>query len=96
MKKPILGVVGAMALIAATAAPGVAAVNCGLIKKDLDMGRKVEDIAERMAVSVDEVKKCQQQQGGAVGGQAGGHAPGTPENRPVTAPASGGAAPKGR
>jgi len=66
-------------------------VNCGLIKKDLDMGRKVEDIAERMAVSVDEVKKCQA--GAATTGPAGGHAPGTPENRPASAPAAGGPAP---
>ena len=84
MRKRILGVVGAMAMIAATAAPGLAAVNCGLIKKDLDMGRKPEDIAERMAVSVDEVNKCKQ---GAATTGTPGTAPGAAGSQPTSAPA---------
>ena len=72
MRRGFLGVFGATALLLAIAAPSMAGPNCGLVKKDLDMGRTPEDISERMMVSVDEVKKCQE--GGAAAGAAGGAA----------------------
>jgi hypothetical protein len=34
------------------------AVNCEQVKRYLSTGRSVEEIAETMIVSVDEVKKC--------------------------------------
>jgi hypothetical protein len=34
------------------------AINCDQVKRYLSTGRSVEEIAETMIVSVDEVKKC--------------------------------------
>jgi hypothetical protein len=60
----------------------MAGPNCGLVKKDLAMGRTPEDISERMMVTVDEVKKCQED-GGAAAPAAGGAAPaGEAEKKP--------------
>jgi len=39
---------------------GAAAVNCEQVKRYLATGRSVEDIADTMVVSVEEVQKCQQ------------------------------------
>jgi hypothetical protein len=36
------------------------AVNCDQVRRYLSTGRSVEDIADTMVVSVDDVKKCQQ------------------------------------
>ena len=41
------------------AAVGYAQVNCGIVNKDLKMGRTAQDIAERMMISIDDVKKCE-------------------------------------
>jgi len=60
MKKLLLAVPCAIALITATALPSLAAVNCGIINKDLALGRKPEDIAERMGISVAEVQACKE------------------------------------
>jgi hypothetical protein len=45
---------------AAVLLPRVAAgVNCDQVRRYLQTGRSVQDVAETMIVSVDEVKKCQ-------------------------------------
>ena len=85
MRKGLLATLGATALLLAVAAPGVAGPNCGLVKKDLEMGRTPEDISERMMVPVEEVKKCQTGDGAAAGTAPAG-AGGAPEK-----PAEGGA-----
>jgi hypothetical protein len=41
------------------AATGYSAVNCEQVKKYLKTGRTPQDVADTMVVSVDEVKKCQ-------------------------------------
>jgi hypothetical protein len=61
MRKALLGVVGAGVLVLAGATVGSAQVNCGIVNKDLKMGRTADDIAERMMISTDDVKKCAEQ-----------------------------------
>ena len=62
MRKALLGIAGASIMLLATTSPGFAgAVNCGIVNKDLKMGRTPQDIAERMMISVDDVKKCQEE-----------------------------------
>ena len=47
------------------AAPCAAsAVNCDQVRRYLSTGRSVDDVAETMIISVDEVKKCQQSDAG--------------------------------
>ena len=77
MQKLIFAVLCTIALTAATVAPSLAAVNCGIINKDLNLGRKPEDIAERMGISVGEVKECKGKTNGTTG--AGNAAPAKPE-----------------
>jgi len=60
MRKTLLGVAGASVLLV-VAANGSAQVNCGIVNKDLQMGRTAQDIAERMMISVDDVKRCEAQ-----------------------------------
>lgn len=80
MPKLLSAVLCTLALVTAAATPGLAAVNCGLVKKDLDLGRKPQDIAERMGITVEDVKKCQEQGGTGTTAPApsGGPKPGTP------------------
>jgi hypothetical protein len=59
MRKRLLGIAGIGLLFAAAATPGYAQVNCGIVNKDLKMGRTAQDISERMMISVDDVKKCE-------------------------------------
>ena len=59
MRKLLLGVAGVSILLLAGATPGFSQVNCGIVNKDLKMGRTAQDIAERMMISVDDVKKCE-------------------------------------
>ena len=59
MHKRLLGIAGIGLFLAAAATPGYAQVNCGIVNKDLKMGRTAQDIAERMMISVDDVKKCE-------------------------------------
>ena len=59
MRKSLMSVAGASILLLAGAATGSAQVNCGIVNKDLKMGRTAQDIAERMMISVDDVKKCE-------------------------------------
>ena len=59
MRKSLISVAGASILLLAGAATGSAQVNCGIVNKDLKMGRTAQDIAERMMISVDDVKKCE-------------------------------------
>ncbi len=61
MRKALLSIAGASVLVLAGAAIGSAQVNCGIINKDLKMGRTAQDIAERMMISTDDVKKCEEQ-----------------------------------
>ena len=62
MRKALLGFSAASVLLLASATPGFSgAVNCGIVNKDLQMGRTPQDIAERMMISVDDVKKCQEE-----------------------------------
>jgi hypothetical protein len=65
MRKDFVIAMAAGALVLAGAQAAVAGVNCGLVKKDLEMGRTVEDISERMMAPIEEVKKCQEEGGGA-------------------------------
>ena len=58
MHKTLLALPCAIALMAATAEPTLAAVNCGMVKKDLDRGKKADDIALNMGVSVKDVETC--------------------------------------
>jgi hypothetical protein len=60
MRKVWLSVAGVAALVLGGAALGQAGpVNCGIVNKDLQMGRTPQDISERMMISVDDVKKCE-------------------------------------
>jgi len=86
MRKTVLGVFGASALVLAVAVPGFAGPNCGLVKKDLAMGRTPEDISERMMVPVDEVKKCQTEGGAAAA--PGAAAPAADPAKPAVGAAS--------
>jgi hypothetical protein len=87
MKKLILAVPVAAILVGGATVPSKAAVNCGIINKDLERGRAPEDIAERMGVAVGEVKECK-----AKGPNATTDAPGAkPEGAP--SPKSGATAP---
>jgi hypothetical protein len=52
-----------LVLLLGTAGTGLAAVNCKQVKKYLDTGRSVKDVAETMVVSEDDVKKCQEDTG---------------------------------
>ena len=58
MKKSILTLPVAAALIAGFAVPSMAAVTCGIINKSLERGKAPEAVAEQMAISVAEVKEC--------------------------------------
>jgi hypothetical protein len=65
-------------LLLGTAGTGLAAVNCKQVKKYLDTGRSVKDVAETMVISEDDVKKCQDEapdaaKGGEKPADAGAH-----------------------
>ena len=87
MRKALLSVAGASLLLLAGAATSSADVNCGIINKDLDRGVTPKDIAELKGVSLDDVKKCQEQRKDTA---APGKAPVTGE-KPAAAPAGAGA-----
>ncbi len=53
----ILSCVAASLVLGATT--GYSAVNCEQVRKYLKTGRTPQDVADTMVVSVDEVKKCQ-------------------------------------
>lgn len=59
MKKALI--LGLAISVSALASAPVAAINCAQVKKMLDMGRSVDDIAETMVVDVSEVEKCKEQ-----------------------------------
>ena len=76
MRRTLLGIAGITAFVAVGAGTSFGAdVNCGIVNKDLKMGRTPQDISERMMISVDDVKKCQAQ-GGAAGTAGAGEAAG--------------------
>ncbi len=58
MMKTILALPIAAALVGGAAVSSFAAVNCGLINKNLERGKAPEAVAEQMAISVAEVKEC--------------------------------------
>jgi hypothetical protein len=62
-------------------APSMAAavVNCDQVRLYLSTGRSVDDVAETMILSVDEVKKCQQAPGSET---AVGKTPEKPQEEP--------------
>ena len=97
MRKQLLGIAGIGLLILAAATPGYSQVNCGIVNKDLKMGRTPQDIAERMMISVDDVKKCQSEakdageKAGAAAGEKAGAAAGASSGAAAGA-AAGGAA----
>lgn len=74
MRKTMMGVAGWTILVLFGAVPAIASsVNCGIVNKDLQMGRTPEDISERMMISVEDVQKCAAQakeKTGAAGGAA--------------------------
>jgi hypothetical protein len=75
MRTVRLALVAAGILVLGAASALAGSVNCGIVKKDLAMGRTPEDIAERMVISVEEVKKCAEEGGeDAAAGKAGGAA----------------------
>jgi len=87
MKNIVFAVLATAALVGVPAAPAIAAVNCGMVKKDLDRGRTPQDIAEKMAVSVSEVNKCKNETGATTAGSAQRPVPGegtgaTPTSNP--------------
>ncbi len=59
MKLGIVLLGGALVLAGATL--GSAEVNCKQVKKYLDTGRSVKDVAETMVISEADVKNCQEQ-----------------------------------
>ena len=78
----ILASVAASLVLGATS--GYSAVNCEQVKKYLKTGRTPQDVADTMVISVDEVKKCQNEpdkagSGGAAGGSATGGTTAAPE-----------------
>lgn len=60
MKFGILLLGGALVVASATLA-SAEGVNCKQVKKYLDTGRSVKDVAETMVVSEADVKNCQEQ-----------------------------------
>ena len=58
MRSHIL-MIGAGLLLLVTAVSSSAAVNCKQVKKYLDTGRSVKDVAETMVIDEKDVKKCQ-------------------------------------
>src|SRR4051794_9575508 len=68
MNKKVAAALCSLALTASFAAPAIAAVNCGIIKKDLDRGKTPADISERMGVSQADVNKCKESAGNDVTG----------------------------
>jgi hypothetical protein len=63
MKFGILLLGGALVVASATLA-SAGEVNCKQVKKYLDTGRSVKDVAETMVISEADVKNCQDQAGG--------------------------------
>lgn len=96
MKKLILAVPVAALLVGAATAPSMAAVNCGIINKDLERGRTPEDISERMGVAVAEVKECKAKGPNATTGAPGAKADGAPapKSSATAPPPAGGATTK--
>jgi hypothetical protein len=56
MKKQMI--VAAALCTAFVAGNAAAAVNCGIVNRDLKMGRTPQDISERMGVPVSDVNAC--------------------------------------
>lgn len=73
MKSKALNLMLASGMLAAFLMPRAAqGVNCDQVRRYLQTGRSVEDVADTMVVSVEDVKKCQQ---GTTGQQKGEQTP---------------------
>lgn len=59
MRKIVLSLVVLVGLLA-VGSRAQAGVNCDQVRRYLSTGRTVDDVAETMIISVDDVKKCQQ------------------------------------
>ncbi len=81
MRTRLLPLLVALGLLVATAGSALA-VNCAQVRRYLSTGRSVQDVADTMILSVDEVKKCQQEDSKAEQ-KAGQKA----ADKPATAPA---------
>jgi hypothetical protein len=71
----LIGLLGAVLLVGTATWSDAGQVNCKQVKKYLDTGRSVKDVAETMVIDEDEVKKCQEQAAGEAKGadsQTGG------------------------
>ena len=66
----LIGLLGAALLVGTPMWSNAGQVNCKQVKKYLDTGRSVKDVAETMVIDEDEVKKCQEQAG--AGGETKG------------------------
>jgi hypothetical protein len=85
MKKFVAAAACSVAVVAGAAAPVLAAVNCGIVKKDLDRGRTPADISERMGISVSDVNQCKEQGGTGTAADTAKPAPGKPGTTPAEA-----------
>lgn len=83
MRKLVLALPFAVALIAATVSASPAAVNCAAVNRDLKLGRWPEDIAESMGITLSDVKNCRDK-----GAAAGNAAPAKPGATPASATSS--------
>jgi hypothetical protein len=89
-KTTILALPCAIALMTVAVEPSLAAVNCGLVKKEIERGKKEQDVAENMGISVKEVQTCKAETGGATGDT---HKSNTPMTQPTGTPQQGAPSP---
>lgn len=62
MRTASLSIAGAAALVLAGLSSSYASdVNCGIVMKSVKMGRSVQDIADTMMISTDDVEKCKKE-----------------------------------
>ena len=90
MRKALLSVAGAGLVALSVGAAWAAEVNCGIVNKDLAMGRTKEDISERMMISVEDVEKCQDMAMPGAGVPGADEVKGTAGDKPAAAGAGSG------
>ncbi len=76
MKHAGISILLAGCLIAGASTAFAGSVNCAQVNKYLQTGRTVQDVAETMVISEDEVKKCQA--GAQTGAQPAAQPPAVP------------------
>ena len=83
MQRWVLSLTFVTAVLTTVVAPHqAAAVNCDQVRRYLQTGRSVEDVAESMVVSLDDVKKCQSGAGEQKGDQKPAPTPATGKTEP--------------